>query len=373
MSIKKVPFDDIIYDEHFNHRPIDIAYKHELRGDIERKKELLEHLKVAKVIVAGDDGASEVKYKIVDGAHRFHALLDLRLENADVFHTLVPGDKLEVELVEGDVSALRDRSVRHNTYRKALEPWEVYGEIRRRIAEGQDQYEIAEVLRIQQPRVAEYLSFEKVLTDGHIFWKQGLLSHADMVKLASLDTEDQEKALEAFRAATGAVATLAGDEASSAPTAPLSAKEVKAAKAAARKNLGKVAKEKGQRREYANAGKPTRQKLASYVPVVASRAVHAKTAGDRTFFNAVAAAFKVFNGELSFEKLDPAKTYVSEKEAKEAEKLLAELEAKEAKKAEKAAKAAEKAKAKAKPKGKAKEKPAKAASKAPKSLKRAKK
>lgn len=341
--MSKVPFDALVYDAGFNHRPIDIPYVHELRGDMAKNKELLVKMKVARMTVAGDDGASETRYKIIDGGHRYHALQDLRITDPTAFDCIAPGGKIEVELTDGDLSKLRDKSVRHNTYRKALEPWEEYAEIRRRTAEGQDQYEIAEVLRIQQPRVAEYLSFEKVCTDGHVLWKQGLLSRSDMVKLASLDSEDQENALAAFRAVTGVA----------------DAKEAKAAKAEARKDLGKTAKEKGQTRSYANAGKPTRQKLASYVPAVVVRAAQAQNAVDQAFYNAFAAAFKVFNGELAFEKIDPAKSYYSKKDVEQSTKLLAELEAKAAKKAEK-----QKTKEKAPPKAPSKKAPKKAPKKA---------
>ena len=254
---KKVPFSSIIYDEKFNHRDIAEPFVEELVTSI-LSDGLMDEIECAEITVVGDDGASEHRYKIVDGGHRFAALKRIEEQSSEAFAKLAPNGKLEVKIANGDYDALRDRSVKHNTYRKQLEPWEIYAEIVRRTVLGQDQREIAAVLRIQQPRVAEYLSFQKVVAHGHELWRAGAIANADMVKLASLDDDAQEAMLAPFADAHA----LKSED----------AKAAKSAKATARKNLKQEAKEKGQKREYVNAGKPTRAKLASYVPEVITRA-----------------------------------------------------------------------------------------------------
>lgn len=366
---KKIAFNSIVYDPKFNHRSLDRQLVDDLKKSI-MVDGLLSSIECTPYIDVGEEGESVQKHKLVDGAHRHLALCELRdsTDPAEIatFEKVVPNGKFEVDLTEGDYEKLRERSVKHNTYRKELEPHEVYSEVLRLAGIGRDQYETAEILRIQQPRVAELLSFQAVSLEGHDLWRRGVLSNADMVKLASLSPEDQDTALKAFEGVAGAPAT----------------KEAKASKAKARKALKATASEKGSKRAYANAGKPTRKKLASYVPQIAVRAQHAKTADERAFFNALAAAFKVVNGELDFEKISFDKTYVTKKDADEAQKLLDAAAAKAAAKAEKvkakkpkkekAAKAEKPAKAPKKAAKKAPKAPKKASKKAPKKAKKSK-
>lgn len=329
---KKVKFSDIIYIPALNSRHVDPESESikRLSRDI-AEYGLFQDLLVAPHLVDDGDGGHQQKWRIVDGARRYSALRYLEQTNEAAFKREVPDGKMTIKVYEGTQDELHERSVRMNTQREQMEPWEYQYEVVRRHNLGQDQYEIAEALNIQQPRVNEFLSFQKLLPEIVDAWKNHLLHHHDLVKFAAMEPEDQETA---FREFSVTVQASGGK------------------KAEARKALKKAAKEKGNVREYANAGKPTRQKLASYVPQIAVRAIHAKTAAERAFNNALAAAFKVFNGELDFEKISHEKDYVTQKEALAAQKEIAATEKKAAEKAEKAA--------------------AKEAAKAPKSLKKGK-
>jgi len=338
MATKKIPFDSIYYDPKFNHRGIDEQLVADLCESMCRKLPngeytgLLEAIEVTHVIVPGEDGGSESKHKVTDGAHRYLALLRVRDTKEDVFSKIVPNGKIEAKIVEGDLESLKDISVTHNTHRKNLEPWEVYNEIMRRHNQGQDTYEIAGVLRIQQPRVSEFISFQDVLPEIHEKWREGVVAHHDMIQFAALSREDQESAFAAF---------LSGVE------------DAGGKKAAARKELKKKVKEKGGKREYANAGKPSRKSMETFAMRAYQGAHTASTAAERHFWNAIAAAFKVVNGQIPFDKLSVDKEYVTKKEVSEAEAALAA----EAEKAERKAERAKAAKAKAAKKPKADKKP----------------
>lgn len=353
MSAFSVPFSSIFVKKGFNHRAVDLEKVERLSANIEQYG-LLSIYTCVQTYVEGSEVPESKAYQVVDGEFRHRAMLLLQKRNPERFEELVPNDTITINLVEdGNVlskSDLIDRSVMSNTWRTQLEPHEVYAEIVRRHNAKQDTYEIGQVMNLQQPRVVEYLSFEKVGDKGHEAWAAGRIANSDMVKLAALSKSDQNAWLKEL--AEG-VEAAGGDD-----------KAAKAAKAKARKSLKKDVAEKGAVREYANAGKPSRKTLASYVPHVVLRATDAVDEAEKVFFNAIAAAFQVMNGELEFDKLSPTKSYVTKKAAGEARKLLNEAAEKEQAKAYKAAAKAEKAAAKEKP---AKEKPAKKApKKAPK-------
>lgn len=341
MSAFSVPFSSLFVKPGFNHRNVKPENVERLSANIEQYG-LLSIYTCVQTYVDGGEVPERKAYQIVDGEQRHRAMLLLQKRNPERFEELVPNDTITVNLVEdGNVlskSDLVDRSVVSNTWRTQLEPHEVYAEIVRRHNAKQDTYEIAQVMNLQQPRVVEYLSFEKVGDKGHEAWAAGRIANSDMVKLAALSKSDQNAWLKELAESVEA----AGDD----------DKAAKAAKAKARKSLKKDVAEKGDVREYANAGKPSRKTLASYVPHVVIRATDAVDETEKVFFNAVAAAFQVMNGELEFEKLSPTKSYVTKKAASEARKLLNEAAEKAQAKADKAAAKAEKAAAKA-------EKPAK--------------
>lgn len=351
MSTYTVPFDAIYIKKGFNHRAVSAAYVEDLSKNI-AKYGLLSNLLCVQTFQDGEDIVKNKGYQVIDGEARLRALKQLREDDPARFDELFPNGEIAINLHEGSVSdkdALKDRSVISNTWRNALKPHEIYSEILRRSGAKQDTYEIAEVMHLQQPRVSEYLSFQNVCEEGHEAWRNELISNADMVRLAALPEEDQQAWLSNLNAA---VEAAAGDD-----------KSAKQAKATARKALKADVEDKGDKRTYANAGKPSRQKLASYVPLIAVRAVDSEDETEKAFWGALAAAFKVVNGELDFEKLSPSKSYVTKKDAAEAKKLLAEAEAKAAEKAEKAAAKLERQKereAAKKEKAKAKAKPAKA-------------
>lgn len=372
MSAYSVPFSDIYIKKGFNHRAVSDEYVAQLADSIEKHGLLSLYSCVTTYTPDGEvkDGKT---YQVVDGEARHRALTLISKRNPDRFAEIAEGGNIYVNIFD-DSNVLSkhemvDRSVISNTWRNQLEPHEVYAEIVRRTNANQDQYEIAEIMHLQQPRVNEYLSFQKVCDKGHEAWKAGLVSNADMVRLAALKVSDQKDFLKNL---SSAVEGAEGDQ-----------KAVKAAKAAARKALKQQQAESGETRAYANAGKPTRQTLASYVPHITLRAVESEDETEKAFFNAVAAAFQVMNGELAFDKLSPSKSYVTKKAASEAKKALAEIEAKAQAKAEKAAAKAEKAAAKAakadkpakapkEPKPKASKKPAKKTAKKPAKKKPAK-
>jgi ParB-like chromosome segregation protein Spo0J len=332
MSTYSVPFDDIFTKKGFNHRTVSTAVVEDLSKNI-AKYGLLSNITCVQVFKDGEDVVKHKGYQVVDGESRFRALQLLRTENPARFEELFPDAMVFVNLLDvsaADKDALKDRSVISNTYRNALKPHEIYSEILRRHGAKQDTYEIAEVMNLQQPRVSEYLSFQEVCEEVHEAWRNELISNADMLRLSSLSEEEQQSWLSNLSAA---VQAAGGDD-----------KGAKQAKANARKTLRANVEENGEKRTYANAGKPSRQKLASYVPLIAVRAVDSEDEAEKTFWGALAAAFKVVNGELDFEKLSPSKSYVTKKDAAEAKKLLAEAEAKAAEKAEKAAAKQEKAK-----------------------------
>lgn len=356
MKTNKIAFDSIIRGD--NHRKLDQDNIEHIKATMRLKHiGLRKPIEVVSTVVEGEDGASVQKHKINAGEHRFMALCELRDSlvegDREAFARIVVNGKIDALVLEEEADVLKDIAVVDNTGRKNLSEPELYAVIVDFTQNGKDQYETAALVGLQQPRVAEYLTFKKVISAGHDIWKQGLIARADMVTLAGLDEDEQEKHVDAFIKAAGA-----------APG------EAKKAKAEVRKSAKKAVKAKGGKREYANAGKPTRQKLASYVPMVTVKAATAKTADERAFNNAFVAAFKVFNGELEFEKVSFDKEYVTKKDAANAQKLLdeaaAKAEAKAAKAAAKAKKAAEAKKAKPAKKAATKAvKPAKAAKKAP--------
>lgn len=351
MNTKSVSFDDVFVVKGFNHRKVPKKHVDGLAASIARHGllSLLTCTATTRPSEEGEDSVPTRGYQVVDGEARFLALTSFLAADPAGFEEKFPGKKMTINLVsESEASKLRDKSVISNTYHNPLAPHEIYAEVRRRSEqEGLDTYEIGQVMNLQQPRVSEYLSFARVIQAGHVLWAKGKLSNTDMVKLAALEEDAQETWIEEFRAAMDA----AGDD----------EKAAKAAKATARKNLKQTTEEEGSKREYANAGKPSRKTLASYKPWIAVFA-HDEDASEehRVFYNAVAAAFQVMDGEIDFDALSPTKSYVTKKAAKEALKLLSDAEAAEeekaAKKAEreerKAAKAAEKAE-KAKPAKKA--------------------
>lgn len=350
MTVSIVSFDDIFVKKGFNYRKTNDAEKIERLAKSIAKVGLLQPMNC----VASYDNENEAKagkaYQVVDGERRFKALQLFREQDPEGFDAKFPNSEMGIELVTvsaADKAALRDRSVIANAYREDPQPHELYAEVIRRNGAGLDTYEIGEVLNLQQPRVSEFLSFKHVCEEGHEAWRNGQISNADMVQLAALDEEAQQAWLTGLQAA---VAEVAEDP-----------KAAKQAKANARKALKAEASESGNVRTYANAGKPSRQTLASYVPYIAVKAAESEDETERAFFNAFAAAFKVINGELSFDKVSATKSYVTKKDAAEAKKALAELEEKATAKAEKAAAKAEKAKAKA-----AKEKKAAKPAKEPK-------
>ena len=63
---------------------------------------------------------------------------------------------------------------------------------------------------VQQPRIAEFLSFQKCITDVHEQWRAGVLSHNDMIQFAALEDEEQEKQLKAFLSGVEASGGKAG-------------------------------------------------------------------------------------------------------------------------------------------------------------------
>jgi ParB-like chromosome segregation protein Spo0J len=346
MEIKKVSFDSVFIDPARLIRPIDPE------NVAEKKASLLAYgyfdpIKVALVTSVGDDGGTEHKWAVTDGGNRYTALTEIRAEKPEAFEEILQKGQITINVQKGDLESLRDISNASNAYARPLTPPELYLEIVRMSHANRDQREIGEALNLQQPRVNEFLSFQRVIAEAHAKWREGVLKTSDMINLAALKEEDQVGALQAF------IEGIAHEGAGG--------------KAQSRKALRKAAEEKGGKRQYVNKGKPTRAKLASYVPRIAVQAKNAKTAGERAFYNALAAAFKVVNGEVEFEKVSFDKEYVTEKDAKAAEKLIAEQEEKARLKAEKAAaraaKKAEKAKAKGEKKAKAPkaEKPKKAA------------
>lgn len=364
MKTQKVQFDSLVRGD--NHRKINRANVDAIKASmLIPGVGLMSNLEVVSSIDIGKDGEGAQKYKINKGEHRYEALCELRdstnPEHTDVFAQIVKNGKLEVDILEADSDTVKARAIVDNTGRKNLSEPEYYDVIVSLTNDGKDQYEVAALVGLQQPRVAEYLTFQKVHANGHALWRDGVIARADMLNLASLEGDAQEFAI----AALGATQTAG------------SVADVKKAKAEARKAVKKAVKAKGGKREYANAGKPTRQKLASYVPMIAVRAATAKTAEERAFNNAFAAAFKLFNGELEFDKITFDKSYVTKKDAAEAQKLLddaaAKAEEKAAKLAAKAAKAAEKKKAKPAKKAAApkKAKPAKKAAAPKKAAKKA--
>jgi hypothetical protein len=341
MSMKKVSFDSIVADKKLNHRGTDPGAVDVILQSLP-KHGLITPITCMAVVRPTEDGGSEQIFKVIDGFHRFDAVKKFRKKDPEAFEKLFPNGKLEITVRDGDPEELHDQGIVANTHRKQLEPWEIYAEIVRRERLGRDQYETAADLNIQQPRIAEFLSFQKCITDVHEQWRAGVLSHNDMIQFAALEDEEQEKQLKTF---------LSGVEASGGK------------KAEARKELKKKAQEG--KREYANAGKPSRKKLESFAQHAYVNAVSSEKAADRHFWNAIAAAFKVVNGETDFKKLTPEKEWVSKKEATAAEEFVA-LEAERlARKAEKAKKeaAAERAAAKASAEKPAKKKAAKKAAK----------
>jgi hypothetical protein len=202
-------------------------------------------------------------------------------------------------------------------------------------------------MNIQQPRVAEFVSFERLSPDIHDVWREGKLQIPDLIRLSAFDThETQEQALKEFLAA------LEVPEGAS-------PKDAKAAKAKARKGLKDKAKAEGKTRSYDNAGKPSRKKLANYAQYAFVNAHSGRTADERRFWNGVSAAFKVMLGATEFRKVAADKEYVNKRELTEAHTAVQELE----EKAEKArARAASTDEAEAAPK----KAPKKAAKKAPK-------
>lgn len=352
---KKVPYKSIVCEYATNHRAINPEFVQELKASMLQKvagksRGLLEEIKCVFTVRPGDDGMGEEVWLVVDGMHRYTALELLRNstdpDEVAAFEEIVSNGKLSINETAGDAGELRDTAVISNTHRQKLTPYEYYLEAVKR-SQYQDQYEIASVLRIQQPRVAELLSFQKLIPEIHDAWRAGELYTHDLVQFVTLDDDAQAAAFKAFSAQVQAAG---------------------GSKKEARKALKADVKAKGKKREYANTGKPSRQTLAGFVPHVYVRAHTAKTAKERDFYNALAAAFKVMNGELTFEKLSISQTYVTVKEASAAEQALAEAEAKAAAKAEKAAKKASKPKKAKAPKPPKAEKPAKA-SKAPKAEK----
>lgn len=339
MTVKKIEFATLVADKKMNHRGLDQELVDSLIHSIQDVG-LRTPLTCVSVVRASDDGASEQCFKVVDGFHRHKALEKIFKKDPEAFAKLFPGGKVEISVAEGDVEELHDLGVIMNTHRKQLEPWEIYAEIVRRERAGRDQYETAADLRIQQPRIAEFLSFQKCITDVHEQWRAGVLSHNDMIQFAALDADEQEKQLKTFL--TG-VAASGGK------------------KAEARKELKKKAQEG--KREYANSGKPSRKKLESFAQHAYVNAVSSEKAADRHFWNAIAAAFKVVNGETDFKKLTPEKEWVSKKEATAAEEFVTLEQERAAKKAERAKKAAaaERAAAKASVEKPAKKKAAKKA------------
>jgi hypothetical protein len=332
---KKIKFADIVYSPAFNTRAIDDNFVENLTKDIP-KFGLSQNLHVASHMAEDADGEMKQLWRLVDGNHRYLALDFLRNNKEEAFNKAVPGGTLEVLVIEGDVDALRDHSERMNAQRVQMQPWELMASIIRRRDAGQNQYDISEMLNIQQPRVNEYLSFEKLLPEIIDAWKSGLLHHQDLVKFATMSAEDQETAFTGFEK---------------------SVKETGGKKAKARKDLKKAAKEKGNVREYANAGKPTRKKLEGYVPFVARSAQTAEDEVTSAFFNGLAAGLKIVNGTVDFAKVSPEKSYTTKADARLADKV-------EAEEAEKAEAKAERLAAKAE-----KEKAAKKAEKAPKAAK----
>lgn len=354
MSVFSVPFSSIFVKKGFNHRAVDLEKVERLSANIEQYG-LLSVYTCVQTYVDGGEVPESKAHQIVDGEYRHRAMLSLQKRNPERFEELVPNDTIDVNLVDdGNVlskSDLTDRSVISNMWRTQLEPHEVYAEIVRRHHAKQDTYEISQVMNLQQPRVVEYLAFQDVTEKGHEAWAAGRISHGDMVKLSTLSASEQKAWIKGL---AEAVEAAGGDE-----------KAAKTAKAQARKALKKDVAEKGNVREYANAGKPSRKTLASYVPHVVLRATDAVDETEKVFFNAIAAAFQVMNGELEFDKLNPTKTYVTKKAASEARKLLNEIEEKAQAKEEKAAAKAEKAAAKEEKPAKEKKAPAKKAAKKP--------
>lgn len=356
---KKINFDDIVYIPKLNSRTVDMDTIPALAKDIEEYG-LFQDILVASHLMDDGDGGMKEKWRPVDGARRYLALKMVQERNPEAFARLVPGGKLSTVLIEGDEEALFDRSIKMNTQREQMKPWEIQAEIVRRDTLGQNQYDIAEILNIQQPRVNEYLSFKRLIPEVMNAWKSEIVHHHDLVKFATMSPEDQESTLAGFLAEVVA----SGGK-----------------KAKARKALKKAVKEKGNVREYANAGKPTRKKIASYVPFIARSAQQAEDEVAAAFYNGLAAGVKMVEGEVAFEKLSPAKTYTTKADAKAADKLEAEATEKaESRKARALAKAAKEKAAKPakadKPKKAAKkakaekaEKPKKAAKKAAKSTK----
>ncbi len=316
MEIKKVAFSSIFYDPAFNPRGIDPANVKEKKLSI-LSNGYFDPIKVTLVNELGDNGVARHRWRVVDGAHRFLALEEISKEKALEFENMFPKGQISVNIQTGDTELLRDISNVSNAYARPLTPSEIYTEVVRMSHAERDQREIAEVMNIQQPRVAELLSFQRVIPEAHAQWREGVLKHTDMINLAALKEADQVGALKAF--VEGISHEGAGGKAQS------------------RRALRQAAEESGNKRTYVNKGKPTRAKLASYVPVIALQAKNAKTKNERAFYNALAAAFKVVNGELEFEKVSFEKEYVTDKDARAAEKALAEQEAKAQAKAEKAA------------------------------------
>ncbi len=326
---------------------------------------------VHSIIEVGEDSSAEV-FDVVAGYHRFDALTSFQERNPEGFLKKFPGGKIDCVVVEGDDERLHDVGTIENAAHLGLSPWDYQREVMRRIRRGQDQYEIATILHIAQPRVAEYVAIEGLIQELKDAWKDGLLATHDLVKFTSLSEEDQFAELAKF---SGAIKALPADA---------SEKDKKKAKGAARKQLAKAAKEKGTKRAYANAGKPTRTKLLSYIPTIAQRALETVELDPAmsAFYNGLAAGLKIVNGEVNFDKIDATKTYVTKKDAAEAVKLAKAAEEKAAAQAEKAAareereaakKAAKKAPKKAEKAAKAPKKPKAAKpAKAPKAAKKPK-
>lgn len=325
----KVAFESLEHSKKYNHRAGDNADPKHEEGIAALARSILRvGAYRALDVVPGTKlkGETEVETnRVSDGDRRFRALKLIKKEHPEDFDKLCPNGKVEVNLVADDVDAARRRGIEFNTHSEGLTPRQQYLEVlkyaKKEKVDGvstvTNQYDIAELLNIQQPRVAEFLSFEeKLIEAAHTAWEEGILAPRDLVKLAALSEDKQKQAVADFRAAHKAAG--------------------KNAKAGVRKALKASAAESGNVRQYANAGAPSRQKISTFAKTSYSLAHTAKTAAERTFHNAIAAAFKVVSGQLSFDKLDPSKDYVSAKEAKDAAAFLEEQAAKAEKKAERA-------------------------------------
>lgn len=310
-ATKKIPFSAMRCIHAKNPRGFNKDHADALSRDIENDPNgMFMPVIVHPFVEATDEGAVEL-YEIVAGFHRFDALEMFQTRNPEGFLKKFPGGKIDCVVVEGDDERLHDVGTIENAAHMGLQPWDYQREVMRRIRRGQDQYEIATILHIAQPRVAEYVAIDSLVQDLKDAWKDGILATHDLVKFTALSEEDQYAELAKF---TGAIKALPADA---------SEKDKKKAKGAARKQLEKAAKEKGTKRAYANAGKPTRAKLLSYIPTIAQRALETVELDPAmsAFYNGLAAGLKIVNGEVNFDKVDATKTYVTKKDAAEAVKL----------------------------------------------------